>query len=94
MGKNEKGRGSGPKLRYYLGICLEGGEKPEESSVRTVGVPAEIRTGKLPNMTEALPLEPTCSVKCNRNFYRVLTMVYNTELMGVRTLSIVQILNN
>jgi hypothetical protein len=67
MGKNEKGSGSWPKLRYSLGICLEDRGKAEEFSVRTGGVPPEIGTGKLSITTEALPLEPTCSVKCNRN---------------------------
>jgi hypothetical protein len=49
---NWKGRGrmlSGPNLRYYSGICVEGLSKPQRISVSIAGLCAEILTRDLPN---------------------------------------------
>jgi hypothetical protein len=43
------------------GIYLEGAQETTKTSDKIVGAPAEIGTDILPN-SEALPLEPTCSM--------------------------------
>jgi hypothetical protein len=40
------------KLRDYLGICLEGQSEDNITSIKTVGIPGDIRTGHLMNTTK------------------------------------------
>jgi hypothetical protein len=47
--------------RYYPSIYLEGRGKAINNSVRIAGVPVQIRSRKLPNMSRALSGRPAVS---------------------------------
>jgi hypothetical protein len=51
-----------PNFRYCLDICLHGIRDTTRNTVKTVGIPAEIQSGKLLNTDGRLLLEPACSL--------------------------------
>jgi hypothetical protein len=79
---------SWPNLWHYPGNFSEGVKKSRKTSMRTVGVPAEIRIGYFPNTSQrAIPFELICFVilekkNYSKTFMNILKLVYRITLQN------------